>query len=109
MNGSIDSVNIRYFSDNGYELNADALSYQPPYADPDFSEERLSRWLSRNFTIKPYLTSVGMFKWTGSVLVNEVPEPSTLLLKVQVKTKDTVEITYQDTITYGRVQKALYV
>lgn len=38
-----------------------------------------------------------------------VPEPSTLLLKVQVKTKDTVEITYQDTITYGRVQKALYV
>lgn len=67
-----DSVTIRYFSDNGDELNADALSYQPPYTDSDFSEDRLSRWLSRNYTIKPYLSSVGMFKWTGSVLVDEV-------------------------------------
>ena len=68
----VQPLKIQYFSSNGKEVKESSLAYQPPFSlQTNHSEEELSRWLSRNFTIASYFHYVGFFKWTGNVLVDE--------------------------------------
>lgn len=68
---SPDLVKISYFSSDGKQINSSALTYQPPVSQQSLSEEDISRWLSRNFTIASYFHFVGFFKWSGNMLVDE--------------------------------------